>query len=66
VLKPVRNAVDWSGSYGGVLPCVGCPGTLTRLVLMADRQFELDTQELGRQTSPHTKPGRVLIQVRTE
>jgi uncharacterized lipoprotein NlpE involved in copper resistance len=53
-----RNAVDWAGSYVGVLPCADCPGVQTRLVLMADGRFELSTQALGRQSMPQTASGR--------
>lgn len=53
-----RNALDWAGSYEGVLPCADCPGIQTRLVLMADGRFELSTQALGRQSAPQTASGR--------
>jgi uncharacterized lipoprotein NlpE involved in copper resistance len=53
-----RNALDWAGSYEGVLPCADCPGIKTRLVLSADGQFELSTQYLDRQVVPQTVRGR--------
>ena len=28
-----RNALDWAGTYEGVLPCADCPGIQTRLSL---------------------------------
>ena len=53
-----RNALDWAGTYAGVLPCADCPGIQTRVVLMADGQFELSTLYIDRQTTPTTTRGR--------
>lgn len=53
-----RNALDWAGTYEGVLPCADCPGIKTRLVLMADGQFELSTQYIDRQPTPQVTRGR--------
>lgn len=53
-----RNALDWAGSYEGVLPCADCPGIRTRLVLHADGRYELQTQYLERQPAPQTASGR--------
>ncbi len=53
-----RNALDWAGTYEGVLPCPDCPGIKTRLVLQSDGRFELSTQALERQTAAQTARGR--------
>jgi uncharacterized lipoprotein NlpE involved in copper resistance len=53
-----RNAGDWAGTYEGVLSCIGCPGIQARLLLLADGQLKLNTQALGRQSSPQTASGR--------
>ena len=53
-----RNALDWPGTYEGVLPCASCPGIKTRLVLQADGRYELSTQYLDRQPVPQTVSGR--------
>jgi uncharacterized lipoprotein NlpE involved in copper resistance len=53
-----RNALDWPGTYEGVLPCADCPGIKTRLVLFADGRYELSTQYLDRQSAPQTASGR--------
>jgi uncharacterized lipoprotein NlpE involved in copper resistance len=53
-----RNALDWAGTYEGVLPCADCPGIQTRVMLMADGQFELSTRYIDRQTTPTTTRGR--------
>ncbi len=55
-----RNALDWAGSYEGVLPCADCPGIKTRLVLHADGRFSLERQYLERQVAPQTANGRFL------
>ena len=54
-----RNSLDWAGTYEGVLPCADCPGIQTRLVLLADGQFELSTRYIDRQATPTTTRGRV-------
>jgi uncharacterized lipoprotein NlpE involved in copper resistance len=53
-----RNALDWAGSYEGVLPCADCPGIKTQLVLHLDGRFDLSTQYLDRQVTPQTASGR--------
>jgi uncharacterized lipoprotein NlpE involved in copper resistance len=53
-----RNALDWSGTYEGVLPCADCPGIKTRLVLHDDGRFELQTQYLERDREPRSSSGR--------
>ncbi len=53
-----RNALDWAGTYEGVLPCADCPGIRTRLVLHDDGRFELQTQYLERDVKPRAASGR--------
>jgi uncharacterized lipoprotein NlpE involved in copper resistance len=55
-----RNALDWAGSYEGVLPCADCPGIKTRLVLHADGRFSLERQYLERQVAAQMANGRFL------
>jgi len=35
-----QNALDWAGTYSGVLPCASCPGIETTVTLDADGSFE--------------------------
>jgi acyl-homoserine-lactone acylase len=35
-----RNALDWAGTYSGVLPCASCPGIETTITLSNDGTFE--------------------------
>ncbi len=53
-----RNALDWAGTYEGVLPCADCPGIQTRLELHRDGRFELQTQYLERDVKPRSASGR--------
>lgn len=53
-----RDSLDWAGVYEGVVPCVGCSGVRTRLVLERDERYELGTQELGREAAPRIVRGR--------
>ncbi|MFD0700017.1 copper resistance protein NlpE [Myroides pelagicus] len=34
-----ENALDWAGTYQGVLPCADCPGIETTIVLNQDGTF---------------------------
>lgn len=47
-----RNSLDWAGTYEGILPCADCPGIRTRLQLMQDGSYELQTQYMDRQSHP--------------
>jgi len=47
-----RNSLDWAGTYEGILPCADCPGIRTRLQLMQDGSYELQTQYIDRQSHP--------------
>jgi len=43
-----RNALDWDGSYLGLLPCADCEGIQTILTLNKDLSYRLKTQYLGK------------------
>ena len=36
-----RNAVDWDGTYAGILPCASCPGIDVTLDLESDGRYRL-------------------------
>jgi len=38
-----RIALDWAGTYEGMLPCVDCAGIRTRVTLANDGSFALQT-----------------------
>lgn len=57
-----RISLDWAGTYEGVLPCDGCPGTKTRLTLNQDGSYRLATQEQGSQNAERFVSGTFLWQ----
>ncbi len=42
-----RIALDYVGSYSGVLPCADCEGIVTEVILVDESQFIRKTQYLG-------------------
>src|SRR5215469_4486920 len=52
-----RNALDWAGTYEGVLPCADCPGIKTRLTLNYDGSYRLVTQAQGSQNAEKSVSG---------
>lgn len=43
-----ENALDWNGTYKGILPCADCEGIETELELNADKTYELKETYLGK------------------
>ena len=43
-----RNALDWAGTYKGIMPCADCEGIETKVVLNKDLTFVLQTKYLGK------------------
>lgn len=54
------NALDWSGTYQGVLPCADCEGIKTTLTLNQDSSFMLQTQYLGKDDQVFEKQGKFV------
>ncbi|MGR5063631.1 copper resistance protein NlpE [Photobacterium sp. DNB22_13_2] len=46
-----RNALDWNGTYTGILPCADCEGIKTELVVKKDGTFILTEVYLGKEGS---------------
>ncbi|MGF1735817.1 copper resistance protein NlpE N-terminal domain-containing protein [Photobacterium satsumensis] len=44
-----RNALDWDGTYTGILPCADCEGIKTELVVKKDGTFILTEVYLGKE-----------------
>jgi uncharacterized lipoprotein NlpE involved in copper resistance len=44
-----RNALDWAGTYAGVLPCADCAGLETTLTIREDSSYLLETRHLGQE-----------------
>jgi len=43
-----QNALDWAGSYKGVIPCADCEGIETEIVLNQDLTYVIKTKYLGK------------------
>lgn len=52
-----RNALDWAGSYSGVLPCADCEGIRTSVTLYQDGRFTRRTTHLGKSPMPSSDEG---------
>ena len=42
-----RIALDYIGTYSGVLPCADCEGIITEVILVDESQFIRRTQHIG-------------------
>ncbi|WP_323012730.1 copper resistance protein NlpE [Castellaniella sp.] len=43
-----RQALDWAGTYRGLLPCADCEGIETTVVLRQDRSYHQQTRYVGK------------------
>ena len=43
-----ENALDWNGTYKGVLPCADCEGIKTELELNSDKTYEIKETYLAK------------------
>ena len=50
-------ALDWAGTYEGVLPCADCEGIRTLLTITYELTYELETQYLGRSEEVFKRSG---------
>lgn len=55
-----RNALDWNGTYTGVLPCADCGGIQTSLKLMGDGSYSLKQVYLGKEDNAFENSGKVV------
>jgi len=46
-----KNSLNWQGTYKGVLPCAGCEGIETEIMLHADSSYMISTKYLGKKDS---------------
>jgi len=53
-----RNALDWPGSYHGLLPCADCEGIETTVVLEADGSYQRNLVYRGESAEPVQQSGR--------
>lgn len=55
-----RNALDWAGTYSGVMPCASCPGIETTVTLNADGSFERRMVYIDESPAPFVETGRFV------
>jgi len=53
-----QNALDWSGTYSGILPCASCEGIEVQVTLNKDRAFRRKYSNLGKQEEPLVERGK--------
>ena len=57
-----QNALDWAGVYQGILVCADCSGTMTRLTLVKDGSYTLESQALKQDAQALSVSGRFTWQ----
>lgn len=55
-----RTALDWAGTYRGILPCADCEGIETTVVLTANGQYRSQMRYLGASAAPFNEHGRFI------
>ena len=53
-----RIALDWAGTYRGVLPCADCEGIKTAVTLADSGTYQTRSEYLGRRDSVSEEQGR--------
>ncbi|BCV60629.1 copper resistance protein NlpE [Shewanella algae] len=53
-----QNALDWEGSYKGLLPCADCSGIETTLTLKGDNSYRLQQVYQGKDESIFSESGK--------
>jgi heat shock protein HslJ len=53
-----RNALDWAGTYRGVLPCADCKGIETVVVLTEEETYSAHSKYLGKTDEVFSAHGR--------
>lgn len=53
-----RNALDWAGTYRGVIPCADCEGIETIVTLKEDGSYTSSSHYLGKWGEPSAEEGR--------
>ncbi|MEO8772871.1 MAG: copper resistance protein NlpE N-terminal domain-containing protein [Gelidibacter sp.] len=54
-----RDALDWAGTYEGVLPCADCEGIKTILTVNQDNTYVIKETYLGKEEKPREIQGTV-------
>ena len=54
-----RNALDWAGTYRGVLPCADCEGIETTLNITGDSAYTMQSKYLGKGAQTFSERGKI-------
>ncbi len=60
-----ETALDYEGTYKGVLPCADCPGIAATLIINKDNTFAYNYTYLNRDDHPHHYTGQYTIKDNT-
>lgn len=52
-----QNALDWTGTYTGVIPCADCEGILTKISLSQEGSYQKSSVYLGKDSKAFTESG---------
>jgi Uncharacterized lipoprotein NlpE involved in copper resistance len=55
-----NNALDWPGTYIGVVPCADCNGIKTTITLKEDQTFVKTTVYLGKDSKEFSETGKFI------
>ena len=55
-----QNALDWPGTYEGVLPCASCEGIQTLITLQSDHSFVQEKLYLGKDEKILKLMGKII------
>lgn len=54
-----NNALDWNGTYSGVLPCADCQGIETTIILNHDGSYQISQNYLGKEDGYFESQGQL-------
>tara|TARA_R110002072_G_scaffold48716_9_gene133179 strand:- start:7490 stop:7933 length:444 start_codon:yes stop_codon:yes gene_type:complete len=52
-------ALDWQGTYSGILPCADCEGIKTEIVLRDDNTYEIKRMYMGKDDTTFEEEGQL-------
>ncbi len=52
-------ALDWQGTYSGILPCADCEGIKTEIVLRDDNTYEIKRRYMGKDDTTFEEKGQL-------
>jgi copper homeostasis protein (lipoprotein) len=55
-----RTSVDWAGVYRGAMPCANCATIKTKITLLSDMTYTMETQYVGKSEHINTMSGKFV------